>query len=71
MQALLSPKALRLQVFWLIGRILSKINCKTQILKMSPSYEYATGAERMGYPLLSTPVDSELFEVEPAFLRVV
>ena len=31
MQALLSPKALRLQVFWLIGRILSKINCKTQI----------------------------------------
>ena len=30
MQALLSPKALRLQVFWLIGRILSKINCKTQ-----------------------------------------
>ena len=31
MQALLSPKALRLQVFWLIRRILSKINCKTQI----------------------------------------
>ena len=31
MQALLSPKALRLHVFWLIGRILSKINCKTQI----------------------------------------
>ena len=33
MQALLSPKTLRLQVFWLIGRILSKINCKTQKLQ--------------------------------------
>ena len=24
------PKSLAIQVFWLIGRILSKINCKTQ-----------------------------------------
>ena len=27
------PKSLAIQVFWLIGRILSKINCKTQICK--------------------------------------
>ena len=32
MKALLSPKALQLQVFWLIGRILSKMNWKTQSL---------------------------------------
>ena len=31
------PKSLAIQVFWLIGRILSKINCKTQINDMMPA----------------------------------